>query len=369
MNIEIRKFFQKVLVNSLDPLQVNYLGEKIDPRFNIYSESGFSASTPIPRKTAVDVLLNYFKTDEELVQLFTFMLRNDCSRFYNANLNIWGKNDFINLLERYKWIYDPYLTLFFLDPFYEHEINLLNNIRIIDFRQEVPVKEIVKQIEKACSKMKIPDLDWRITMRLYDLDSKTGELIRKIIGMLLSCQNIQMATHELYVCLKELAINASKANYKLLFEKYETQRQGVTPDRDYTHFLRLFKAEIEEHGNKRLFELARQKDKYINIIFQSSADAISIWVTNNTNISLIEKQQIIKKLKKDENQYSMALEEEGEYTEGAGFGLTLILNVLRKYSKDPEPLKVVFYPDFIKIGFELSRSEILLINTPEPAPE
>ena len=362
MNIEIRKFFKELLVNSLEPPQVNYLGENIDNRFNIYTVSGYSSSTPIPRKTAVDVLMNYFKTDDDIVRLFTFMLQNDGTRFYNAKLNIWGKNDFINILERYKWIYDPNLTLFFLDPFYEHEINFLNKIRIIDFRQEVPVKNIVKQIEKACSKMRIQDLDWRITMRLYDLDSQTGELIRKIIGMLLSCQNMQMATHELYVCLKELAINASKANYKLLFEKFETQRQGITPDKDYAHFLRLFKAEIEEHGNKRLFELARQKDKYINIIFQSTADAISLWVTNNTNISLIEKQQIIKKLKKDENQYSMAVEDEGEYTEGAGFGLTLILSILKKYSNDPEPLKVVFYPDFIKIGFELSRSEVLSIN-------
>ncbi len=368
MNIEINKFFQKLLVNSLDPDQVNYLGEKIDNRFNIYKESGFSTNTPIPRKTAVDVLLNYFTADEDIIRLFTFMLENDGSRFCNATLNIWGKNDFINLLERYKWIYEPGLTRFFLDPFYEHEINLLNDIRIIDFRHEVPVQKIITQIKKSCSKMNIQDLDWRITMRLYDLESQTGELIRKIIGMLLASQNLNMATHELYVCLKELTINASKANYKLLFEKYETHRQGVTPDKNYDHFLRLFKAEIEEYGNKRLFELARKKDKYINIIFQSTAESLAIWVTNNTNISLIEKQQIINKLKKNSNLYSMSEDCEGEYSEGAGFGLTLILNILSKYSKDPEPLKVIFYPDFIKIGFELSRAEVLSINAAAMTP-
>jgi len=36
----------------------------------------------------------------------------------------------------------------------------------------------------------------------------------------------------------------------------------------------------------------------------------------------------------------------------------MIVNVLKKYSKDINPLKVVFYSDFIKIGFELKRSEM-----------
>ena len=51
--------------------------------------------------------------------------------------------------------------------------------------------------------------------------------------------------------------------------------------------------------------------------------------------------------------------EEDENTEGAGLGLNLIITVLKKYSSEHNPLKVLFYPEFIKIGFELNRSELL----------
>jgi len=357
-NIEINHFFLKVLTNSLDTPQTNFLGEQLDSNFNIYEVSGFQSRMPLPRRTAADVLLKYFKTDEEMVRLFTIMLRNEGTRFYNSTLNIWGKEELINILKRYKWIFDPDLTRFFLDPFYEHGINFLKDIRIIDLRTDAPIKNIIKGMEKASAKMSMRDLDWRITLRLYDLEPQIGELIRKIIDLLLARQNLQAFTSELYVCLKELAINASKANYKLLFERYVTRRQGVSTEKDYIHFLRLFKGEIEQHGNKRLIELAREKDKFINITFQSTRDFIAMWVTNNDTISVVEKQEILKKLGKAEFEFKIPAGDDSDYMEGAGFGLNLILGILGAYSKEPDPLKIVFYPDFIKIGFELLRSEL-----------
>ncbi|TFH40641.1 MAG: hypothetical protein E4G96_07120 [Chrysiogenales bacterium] len=358
MNIEINKFFLNILGNSLETGQTNYLGATLDPNFNVYTESGFYENSPLPRKTAAEVLMRYFTKDEEIVDLFTIMLRNEGQRFYNATLNIWGRDEFFQILKRYKWIFDPALMKFSRDPFYEREINFLKKIRVIDFRYEVPIKNIIKGIEKASAKMSVKDLEWRITVRLYDLDTNSGELIRKILVLLLSRQNLQGFMNEIYVCLKELAINASKANYKILFEKHVTRPQGVTPDKDYVHFLRLFKKEIEEYGNSRLFELARQKDQYINITFQSTIDAIEVWVSNNQNISLIEKKQIMEKIKKTGVRYDENQDDDDEYTEGAGFGLNMILSILTSSSKDPEPLKVIFYPDSVKIGFTLLRSEL-----------
>lgn len=358
MNVEINKFFQKVLTNSLETGQTNYLGAMLDPTFNVYTESGFYTNAPLPRKTAAEVLIGYFEDEELIVRLFNIMLLNEGRRFYNAVFHIWGRDEFLRLLQRYKWIYDPVLVRLTRDPFYEREINFLKELRIIDLRNEIPVKSIIKEIEKASSKMSIKDLEWRIALRLYDLDADSGELIRKILVMLLSRQNLQEFMHEIYVCLKELAINASKANYKILFEKFVARRHGVSPDKDYVRFLKMFKDEIEQNGNRRLLELARQKDQFITLTFQSTIDSIEVWVSNSQNISLIEKQQILKKLMKSDLPYKKEVDEDDEYVEGAGFGLNLILSILRSSSKDPEPLKVIFYPDFIKIGFELLRSDL-----------
>ncbi|HPV43168.1 MAG TPA: hypothetical protein PKX40_18460 [Spirochaetota bacterium] len=369
MNIEINHMFLKVLTNSLDTGQTNYLGERMDSRFNVYRVSGFHDNAPLPRRTAAEVLINYFKTEDNIVRLFTIMLENEGKRFYNAVLKVWGKQDFINLLLKNKWIYDPEVKRFLLDPFYEHEINFLKKIRILDLRHEVDIPAIIKEIKSASATLSVKDLEWRITIRLYDMEPQIGELIRKILDMLLARQNLQNYTHELYACLKELAINASKANYKILFEKHVARPQKVTQERDYFRFLRMFQEEIEENGNKRLIELARQEDRFINITFQSSLDSIAIWVTNSQNISLIEKQALLKKLKKGEFKNKDSFGEEPDYAEGAGFGLNLILSILKNYTRDEEPLKVVFYPDFIKIGFELTRDELMAKIIKKDGPE
>jgi hypothetical protein len=371
MNIDINHLFLKVLTNSLDTGQTNYLGERLDPRFNVYRVSGFNDNAPLPRRTAAEVLINYFKSEDNIVRLFTVMLENEGKRFYNAVLKVWGKQDFINLLLKNKWIYDPEINRFLLDPFYEHEINFLKKIRILDLRHEADIPAIIKEIKKASATLSVRDLEWRITIRLYDMESQTGELIRKILDMLLARQNLQEYTHELYACLKELAINASKANYKILFEKYVARPQKVTQEKDYSHFLRMFQEEIEKNGNRRLIELARQEDRFINITFQSSFDSVAIWVTNSQNISLIEKQALLKKLKKGEFKNRDTFGEEPEYAEGAGFGLNLILSILKHYSNNEEPLKVVFYSDFIKIGFELTRAELTakIVKPPEAGAE
>ncbi len=356
--LDIRRNFFKVLVNSMDTPQVNHLGEMLDRRFNIYRLSGFNDSAPLPRKTAAEVLVNHFDREEDIVELFTIMLNHDGRRFYNATMNVWGKDDFIKILQRFKWIFDQTLNRFFLDPFYEHEINLLKKLRLIDLREPPPLDEIIREVEKASEKLSIRDLEWRVSMRLYDLDPKIGELIKNIIRLLLARQDLTILSDELFFCLKELATNASKANYKLLFERFVTRPGGVNQDKGYFHFLNLFREEIDEYGNERLLALARQHDRFFTLTFQSSRDSIEMWVTNTENISTIEKQALLKKLGMGGFRSDSSFETDDDYAEGAGFGLNMILSILKSLTRERHPLQVVFYPDFIKIGFELTRNDL-----------
>ncbi|HQO39747.1 MAG TPA: hypothetical protein PK986_04690 [Spirochaetota bacterium] len=359
MNKRIRKLFNQILVNSLNTQQVNYLGERYMGNFSLYRESGFSQSTPIPRQTAADTLMRSFKDDEDIVKLFSILLQYEGKRFYNRDLAIWGRDEFIRLLIQNKWIYDRDLKQFFLDPFYEREINYLNKIKMIDLRGDINVKDIIQNIAEICSGMGIRDLDWRVTMRIYDLERDSAELVRKLIELLLTRQNLQAFAGELFFCFKELGINASKANYKILFQKYMAPALNVSPEINYDEFLEKFKEEIEENGNSNFFELAKKDNRFYTITFQSTMELIEIWVTNTQNITLIEKEQILKKVAPGRLSNDNFFNDEDENTEGAGLGLNLIITILKKYSSDANPLKVVFYPDFIKIGFELKRSELL----------
>ena len=358
MNVKIKNRFKKLLINSLNTAQINFLGTNVDNNFNLHKESGFGDVIPIPRQTAADTLIAYFNSDKGLVKLFTYLLIHEGERFYNSTLIIHAKNDFINLLKRYKWIYDDDLLQFFLDPFYEHEINFLKTVKQIDLRHEVDIKKTIEKVTKASKKLKTENLEWRITLLLYDFESRTGELIRQILQLLLKRQNLQAYTFDIFTCLKELSVNATKANYKILFEKFITKKQGIDTNNNYERFLSLFKKEIEENGNKRLYKLAEKKDKFISITFQSTDDSIEIWVINNSKLSIIEKRQLLKKLK-NSNIDSDSMHKNDKLTEGAGLGIQLILNILKDYSKDKKPIKTVFYPDHVKIGFKLDRSNLL----------
>jgi hypothetical protein len=359
MNLKLNKLFNTVIVNSLNTQQINFLGESIDREFNVYKISGINQSIPIQRQTAAETLLYYFKEEDQIVELFAFMLYHEGERFYNRELSIWGKDEFLQELHRLKWIYDPDLHHFFRDPFYAREINFLKKLRVIDLRGEVDVEETIHTVAEMVKRMSIRDLEWRIAMQMYDIDRKSGELIRKILDMLLTRQNLTAVSGEMFVCLKELVINASKANYKRLFEKHVTREHGLTSENNYPKFLEVFRSEIEVSGNSRLIEFARQDDRYVSVTFQSATDFIEIWVTNNLTVSAIEKEQIYAKIAGSAADSFMA---DDEYAEGAGLGLNIVMNVLNKYSRDKEPLKVVFYPDSIKIGFVLKRADIAAPN-------
>ena len=356
MDRELRKhFLNRLSYSSLNTQQLNYLGEQIDNSFNLYRESGFGDTIPIPRQSAAKILVNYFTAEEDIVNLFTTLLANQGKRFYNSELRLNGDEDLIKFLAKKKWVFDSQVFQFFRDPFFENEINVLKSIRIIDLRQKEEIDSLMKKIEDVTQTLGDKDLEWSVNLRLYDLDREISQLIRKIIGMLLVRQNLQPITFDIFTCLKELAINASKANYKQLFEKMVTTPEGIDANKHYSLFLKRFKEEISENGNKNLIKLAQQKDRYINITFQSTNQGIGVWVTNSQNITAVEKKAILKKLGYKKNDLFAYAED--KYSEGAGLGIGLVLSLLRVYSDDEIPLKVVFYPSFIKIGFFLDRSQ------------
>ncbi|MCL2154425.1 MAG: hypothetical protein FWH53_02035 [Leptospirales bacterium] len=361
MLTRIKETFKEILINSLNTQQINYLGTLSDHSFDLYRESGFTATAQMQEQTAVDILLDYFKDDNDIVRLFSIMLRHEGEHFHNNDLAISDRDEFISLIKHDRWVYDRDLKVFLYDHFYERDINFFKNIQTIDLRYDIDINKLIDTITSESKSMSAQDIEWNITMRLYDLETHIEEPIKIIIDLLLSQKDLQSIRREIFFCLKELAINASKANYKLLFEKYFAPQLGVHPDEDYNKFLELFKDEIAKNGNKKFLELAKRDDQFYTITFQSTVDSIKIWVTNAQNVTLIEKAQILKNIYPknfDEDYFS----NDDINKEGAGLGLNLITNILKQYTRDPNPLKGVFYDDFIRMGFVLKYSETKISN-------
>ena len=346
---------------SLNADQVNYISQRLDGSFDIYKQTGFGRMVPVSTEAAVDAFLQFFQTEEDIINFFTEMIQLEGKKISRTVVKIRQKDSFMRLLHKYKWEYNERMNLFFREKDVDDRINFLNSIRILDLRDQSKNNELLELIKENTLKMQSNDLEWQVTVRLYTMDRKNQEILRQAIELLLTQQNLKQFGFVFYSCLKELAINASKANYKTLFEKYHSKRLGITIDNHYKDFLKLFKDEIANNGEKNLFKMAEKEERFFNIIFKSSKNAISMWVSNHANITELEKENLLKKIQKEDLQKSLARKQNGrsgKYDEGAGLGLNMVVNMLRNYSEDINPLKVIFYPHYIKIGFELKRSEL-----------
>lgn len=354
---EIRKAFLKIVTLSLTPRQIEHIGQEVDGNFNMYRESGFLESLPIPRQTAAETLLNYFKREEDIINLFEVMLKHENTKLRENQLKIQKKEYFIGILKKHKWIYDEYLMQIYRDPFYENEITFLKSLRMIDLRKNIPHKQIISQIKKISKELGGKNLNWKITIRLIEMNSENINLIKEAIELLLGTQNLTFLASDIFFCLRELANNASKANYKVIFQKYIAPSRNVDPHKNHKKFIHTFKNEISSNGTKKLLQLAKSEDIFFNIFLQSTIDSISIWISNYYSISEIEKQRIYSKLK-NKSANILGLFGNDEYAEGAGMGVNIVKQILNQYILDDEPIKLFFYPDFFKIGFTLKRSDL-----------
>ncbi|MBI3395997.1 MAG: hypothetical protein HY042_09190 [Spirochaetia bacterium] len=334
MNKDIRKLFADVVGVSLNSDQINVIAQQMEPTFDIRRESGFGNTIAIPG------------------------LDREGKFLYDSNCKIVYKEDMIHMLGKNKWIFDPDTKRFFRDPFHAEQLNFLKAIELIDLRKSLDVSLISTKLKEEAVRLKLEDLNWQITVRTYRLGRETAALLQDVITLLLSKQELGGLVSPFYSCLNELAINASKATYKVLFEKYVTRAHGVDPVMDYDRFMQMFRTEVEENADENLARMAQADDKYFDIQFKSTDNTVSCWTTNYTTISRPEKLRFMQRLKFPIFGEEMIDASEDPHREGAGLGINLVLAILAKFSSDKQPLKPVFYPDRTKVGFVLKRTEL-----------
>ena len=356
---DIRKFLYKAIIQALNTDQVNHIGNLIDRKFDVGRISGFENVTSMPKTTAAETVIKYFQKSEDLIRYYEIMLNYHGRFLYDSYVHVKNRQEFINVLYKKGWIYDPDLQLFLKDNFFFDDINFLESIRVLDLRKEVNFNELLTRIKKAGENLRAIDLEWSIDMRMYGLTREVDELMQSTIEMLLAKQNLTPFTYNIYFCLRELAMNAGKAGYKHLYEKYLTKEKESSGEYDYTEILRLFRDEIYENRDMRLVELARKEDLYFDLYYKSNKHSISIWTQNYTPISKIEKIRLLDRLHislfDDEDRF---INIDDQYAEGAGMGIMMVMNILKSLYPGKEPLKVVFYPNSTKIGFVIFRADM-----------
>jgi len=130
-------------------------------------------------------------------------------------------------------------------------------------------------------------------------------------------------------CVRELAVNAKKANTKRVY--FMERGLDINIPDDYKIGMENFKADTLENIAHYL-QLQKEKGLYIKLIFQVKGNVIYIEVRNNVAVTKTELIRIHDKLARSRQYNSLeeALTQVLDDSEGAGLGLVILVLMLKK---------------------------------------
>ena len=143
-----------------------------------------------------------------------------------------------------------------------------------------------------------------------------------------------------YGCVKELVINATKANLKRAFfqqNKWDLNNMG-----QYVMGLTKFKSLIESRDAYKYYAELREQDLWVMFTLHHDSDGLRIEVVNNSDIIEMEETRIRMKLKKAMLYTDIALffQKETDEAEGAGMGIALLVILMKSVGLDPSLFRI-----------------------------
>jgi putative nucleotidyltransferase with HDIG domain len=174
-----------------------------------------------------------------------------------------------------------------------------------------------------------------LTITTYTLPHDIEVYMEEVLDAFLAELGQKKLKDYLVYCLRELAVNAKKANTKRVY--FESKVLDINDPTDYEEGMKTFKQDTLENI---AYYLGKQKEKgyYIKIIFQAKAQNILIEVRNNVEINKKEYIRIHDKLARSRqyNTLEEALSNVLDPSEGAGLGLVILVLMLKKIGLDEE---------------------------------
>jgi putative nucleotidyltransferase with HDIG domain len=168
-----------------------------------------------------------------------------------------------------------------------------------------------------------------LTIKTYTLSHDTEVYLEEILGAFLTELGYAEIKDQLAYCLRELAVNAKKANTKRAYF-LEKDLNLKDPD-DYNEGMKTFKEETLENIQ---YYLQKQKEQglYIKIIFHTQGKTFNIMVRNNVEITRKEQIRVYDRIARSRAFTSMeeAFATVLDNTEGAGLGIVILILMLKK---------------------------------------
>ena len=182
------------------------------------------------------------------------------------------------------------------------------------------------------------------TVFAYAITDDVENQVKDIISHILREHRCPDLFAPIYTSVKELIINAIKANYKNIFFENYSPRSGLEKLFDYKTGLQLFQLELNRENAGYLERIARREEIKAEITLWAKDDILHVEVANPVMMTEIELNNVKKKLSDAESCRDIA-----EYflhniddplREGAGLGLILIMMMLKSLSAPEDSLAI-----------------------------
>ncbi len=166
------------------------------------------------------------------------------------------------------------------------------------------------------------------------VNEKVLMVLNSVLSKLLSKNDQIYLLNSVVTILREIIINALKANAKRTF--FMKSNLNINDEHDYKKGMAKFKKKVVGDFDSIEADLKRS-DLYVQICFEAAPDMIRISVSNNSPVLPVELDRINFRIDKalKYNDFSEAYSEIEDDTEGAGLGIVLTILLLKNMGIDP----------------------------------
>jgi len=178
-----------------------------------------------------------------------------------------------------------------------------------------------------------------LSVKTYTLPHETEMYLEDILAIFLKEVGQDKIKDPLAYCLRELAVNAKKANTKRVY--FEEKNLDILNELQYMEGMRAFKQDTLDNINHYL-EKQKIAGLYIKVIFHNSGSVLKISVCNNAEITKREQIRVFDRIARSRAFDSLeeALTTVLDDSEGAGLGIVILILMLKKIGLDEDSFDI-----------------------------
>lgn len=180
----------------------------------------------------------------------------------------------------------------------------------------------------------------RLVVRAYGLTRSTEDFLRQYLRRILKETGKPELAAALEIILKELTMNAAKANFKKIF--FAENRLRIDDPEHYEKGMARFRETFSEEAFKQYRKKAQAAELLVLISVDHDPDRVILEIRNNVPMTPEEEKRAREKLR-----LAMSYDDLGQFildnadeTEGAGLGIMLCLTTMRSSSINPRLLSI-----------------------------